>query len=85
VIVAMLPDPAALAIKAYREAGYSIPLLSNNSFRRDYQLKALGALANGVEGSSVTQVDKGPSGQAFVAAFFGGDRRDAGDDVVGRL
>jgi ABC-type branched-subunit amino acid transport system substrate-binding protein len=69
VIVAMLPDPAALAIKAYREAGYSIPLLSNNSFRRDYQLKALGALANGVEGSSVTQVDKGPSGQAFVAAF----------------
>jgi hypothetical protein len=69
VIVAMLPDPAAAAIKAYREAGYPIPLLSNNSFRRDYQLKALGALANGVEGSSVTQADKGPSGQAFVAAF----------------
>jgi hypothetical protein len=69
VIVAMLPDPAAAAIKAYREAGYPIPLLSNNSFRRDYQLKALGALANGVEGSSVTQADKGVSGQAFVAAF----------------
>jgi hypothetical protein len=54
VIVAMLPDPAAAAIKAYREAGYPIPLLSNNSFRRDHQLKALGALASGVEGSSVT-------------------------------
>jgi hypothetical protein len=69
VIVAMLPDPAAAAIKAYRDAGYRIPLLSNNSFRRDYQLKALGALADSVEGSSVTQVDKGASGQAFVAAF----------------
>ena len=69
VIVAMLPDPAAAAIKAYREAGYPTPLLSNNSFRRDYQLKALGALANGLEGSSVTQVDKGASGQAFAEAF----------------
>jgi ABC-type branched-subunit amino acid transport system substrate-binding protein len=69
VIVAMLPDPAAAAIRAYREAGYPMPLLSNNSFRRDYQLKALGALADGVEGSSVTQVDKGASGEAFAAAF----------------
>ena len=69
VIVAMLPDPAGAAVRAYREAGYPIPLLANNSFRRGYQLKAAGALANGLEGSSVTQVDKGPSGQAFLAAF----------------
>ena len=70
VIVAMLPDPAGAAVRAYREAGYPIPLLANNSFRRGYQLKAAGALANGLEGSSITQADKGPSGQAFLKAFM---------------
>jgi ABC-type branched-subunit amino acid transport system substrate-binding protein len=68
-IVAMLPDPAAIAVKTYAEGGYKIPLLSNNSFRRDYILKQVGAAANGVEGSSVTQIDKGPSGRMFVEAF----------------
>ncbi len=69
VIVAMLPEAAAEAIKAYRAAGYKVPILSNNSFRRNYILKGLGATANGLEGVSVTQVDKGPSGKAFLAAF----------------
>jgi len=69
VIVAMLPDPAAQAIRIYREKGYKIAILSNNSFRRNYILKGLGAAANGLEGSSVTQVDKGPSGKAFLKAF----------------
>jgi ABC-type branched-subunit amino acid transport system substrate-binding protein len=69
VIVAMLPEPASAAIKAYRQGGYTIPILSNNSFRRNYILKQLGAVANGLEGSSVTQVDKSASGQAFLKAF----------------
>ena len=69
VIVAMLPEGASEAIKAYRKAGYTIPILSNNSFRRNYILKQLGDVANGLEGSSVTQVDKSASGQAFLKAF----------------
>ena len=69
VIVAMLPDPSFAAVKAYREANYPVPLLVNNSFRRDYQAKKLDGLVNGVEGSSVTQADKGASGQAFMEAF----------------
>ena len=69
VIVAMLPEAAAEAIRTYRQGGYVIPILSNNSFRRNYILKGIGAAANGLEGSSVTLVDKGASGQAFIKAF----------------
>jgi Periplasmic binding protein len=69
VIVAMLPEAAAEAIKTYRQGGHSIPILSNNSFRRNYILKQVGAAANGLEGSSVMQVDKSASGQAFLKAF----------------
>jgi hypothetical protein len=69
VVVAMLPEPASEAIKIYRKANYKIPILSNNSFRRNYILRQLGAVANGLEGSSVTQVDKSASGQAFLQAF----------------
>ncbi len=69
VIVAMLPQAASEAIKTYRQGGYAIPILSNNSFRRNYILKAMGAAANGLEGSSVTLVDKSASGQAFLEAF----------------
>ena len=38
-----------------------------------------------LEGSSVTQVDKGASGQAFVEAFKAAIGEIAGNDVVGRL
>jgi ABC-type branched-subunit amino acid transport system substrate-binding protein len=69
VIVAMLPDAAAQAIKTYRQAGYAIPIQSNNSFRRNYILQQMGAIANGLEGSSVQLVDKSASGEAFLAAF----------------
>jgi ABC-type branched-subunit amino acid transport system substrate-binding protein len=69
VIVAMLPEAAAAAIKAYRQGGYGIPILSNNSFRRNYILKQVGAAANELEGSSVMQVDKSASGRAFLKAF----------------
>jgi len=69
VIVAMLPDAAAQAIKTYRQAGYVIPIQSNNSFRRNYILQQMGAIANGLKGSSVQLVDKGASGEAFLAAF----------------
>lgn len=69
VVVAMLPEAATQAIKTYRTGGYKLPILSNNSFRRNYILKDLGAPANGLEGSSVTQVDKSASGRAFLKAF----------------
>jgi hypothetical protein len=69
VVVAMLPNEATEAIKAYRQAGHTIPIQSNNSFRRNYILAQVGAVANGLEGSSVTLVDKSPSGEAFVKAF----------------
>ena len=69
VIVAMLPDAAAEAIKAYRQAGHTIFIQSNNSFRRNYILRQMGAIANGLEGSSVQLVDKSESGEAFLSAF----------------
>jgi hypothetical protein len=69
VIVAMLPDAAAEAIKAYRQAGHTIFIQSNNSFRRNYILRQMGAVANGLEGSSVQLVDKSESGEAFLSAF----------------
>ena len=69
VIVAMLPEAASEAIKAYRQGGHGVPILSNNSFRRNYILKQVGAAANGLEGSSVTLADKSGSGEAFVRAF----------------
>jgi branched-chain amino acid transport system substrate-binding protein len=69
VIVAMLPEAASEAIKTYRQGGHAIPILSNNSFRRNYILKQVGAAANGLEGSSVTLADKSASGDAFLTAF----------------
>src|SRR4029078_4820079 len=68
VIVAMLPEAASEAIKTYRQGGPGIPNLSNNSFRRNYILKQVGAAANGLEGSSVTLADKSGSGEAFLKA-----------------
>lgn len=69
VIVAMLPAGATEAIRTYRQGGYKIPILSNNSFRRDYILKQVGAPADGLEGSSVTLADTTGSGAAFIEAF----------------
>lgn len=69
VIVAMMPLQATEAIKAYRKAGYAIPVQSNNSLRRNYILPQLGEAGNGVEGSSVQLADTGPSGHAFLKAF----------------
>jgi hypothetical protein len=69
VIVAMLPEAAAEAIKIYRQSGHAVPILSNNSFRRNYILKQIGAAANGLEGSSVMLADNSRSGEAFLEAF----------------
>jgi ABC-type branched-subunit amino acid transport system substrate-binding protein len=69
VIVAMLPEAASAAIRAYHSAGYKIPILSNNSFRRNYILKTIAAEAEGLEGSSVLLVDKSASGSLFESAF----------------
>jgi len=71
VVMAMLPAAAGNGLKAYRAAGYPLPILSNNSFRRDYILAdpTVGSVADGIEGSSVTLVDDSASGRAFVKAF----------------
>jgi hypothetical protein len=69
VIVAMLPGHATEAVRTYRQAGYKLPIVSNNSFRRDYILAQIGPAANGLEGSSVTAVDKSRAGMAFFNAF----------------
>ncbi len=69
VILAMLPEGVAEGFKAYRQAGYTIPIQSNNSFRRNYILEQIGMLANGLEGSSVQLAANNESGRAFVSAF----------------
>jgi hypothetical protein len=69
VVMSVAPGSASEALKAYRASGHLLPILSNNSFRRDYILASLGTLANGLEGSSVMLVDDSSSGEAFVQAF----------------
>lgn len=68
-VVAMLPAGATQAIQSYRRGGWKTPIISNNSFRRDYILRQVGAPAEGLEGSSVLLADKGPAGQAYLKAF----------------
>ncbi len=73
VMMTMMPAQAYEGLKAYRLAGYTIPIVSNNSFRREYTLAALEAfqpgIANGLEGSSVMLVDSSVSGELFYNAF----------------
>jgi ABC-type branched-subunit amino acid transport system substrate-binding protein len=69
IILAMLPGNVASAVQAYRQAGYTLPLQSNNSLRRNYLLAQLGTLAEGIEGSSVAAVNSSRSGEIFTEAF----------------
>lgn len=68
-VVAMLPGHSTEAIRTYRAAGYKLPIVSNNSFRRDYILKQIGPGANGLEGSSVLTADRSRNGADFMRAF----------------
>lgn len=69
VVMAMLPVNVTAAVQAYRAGGYTLPVISNNSFRRNYILPLLGPGANGLEGSSVALANEGLSGQLFIQAF----------------
>ncbi len=69
VILAMLPVNVAPAVQAYRTGGFTLPVLSNNSFRRNYVLAGLGSAAEGLEGSSVALANDNLSGQLFINAF----------------
>src|SRR4029453_2995450 len=51
IFLALLPNPAMAAVKAYREAAFTPPVMSTTAFRRAYILQSLGAAANGVEGN----------------------------------
>jgi ABC-type branched-subunit amino acid transport system substrate-binding protein len=76
VVLAMLPVNVVSAVRAYRSAGFKLPVVSNNSFRRNFILPKAGADAEGLEGSSVALVDGGPSGRAFVEAFRAANGQD---------
>jgi ABC-type branched-subunit amino acid transport system substrate-binding protein len=69
VLVAALPGNVTPVVQQYRAAGYTIPLQSVNAFRRDYILASVGAIAEGLEGSSIAAYDNSPSGTAFFNAF----------------
>jgi hypothetical protein len=69
VVLAMLPANVTAGFEFYKNAGFTTAIQSNNSFRRNYILAQVGALADGFEGSSVPLVDTSESGQDFVAAF----------------
>ncbi|RYZ08393.1 MAG: amino acid ABC transporter substrate-binding protein [Myxococcales bacterium] len=69
VLVAALPGNVTPVVQQYRAAGYTIPLQSVNAFRRDYILASVGAIAEGLEGSSIAAYDNSPSGAAFYNAF----------------
>jgi ABC-type branched-subunit amino acid transport system substrate-binding protein len=68
VFLALLPVGSGAATKAYREAGYDIPLQATTAFRRLHILRSLGANAEGVEGGS-PRAGAGLSGAMFEAAF----------------
>ncbi len=68
IFLALLPVGSGAATKAYREAGYDIPLQATTAFRRLHILRSLGANAEGVEGGS-PRAAAAESGAAFEAAF----------------
>jgi ABC-type branched-subunit amino acid transport system substrate-binding protein len=69
VVLAMLPVRVAPAVQAYRAGGFTLPVISNNSFRRNYILPLVGPGANGLEGSSVALANSNLSGDLFIRAF----------------
>lgn len=69
VVMAMLPTNVTAAVLAYRAGGFTLPIISNNSFRRNYILPLIGSGANGLEGSSVALANSSLSGKIFVNAF----------------
>jgi ABC-type branched-subunit amino acid transport system substrate-binding protein len=69
VFLAVLPNLAMAAVKAYRESKYDVALLSTTAFRRAYILQNLNTAANGVEGNSPPLYVDDESGRAFNAAM----------------
>jgi ABC-type branched-subunit amino acid transport system substrate-binding protein len=69
VVMAMLPVNVTAAVQSYRAGGFPLPIVSNNSFRRNYILPLVGPGANGLEGSSVALANSDVAGQLFIKAF----------------
>ena len=78
--VAMLPEAASEAIKTYRQGGHAIPILSNNSFRRNYILKQVGAAATRRRPGSGPA--KAASAAQEVVAAATSDLADAGAEAT---
>jgi ABC-type branched-subunit amino acid transport system substrate-binding protein len=69
VFLAVLPNLAMAAVKAYRESSFTAPLMSTTAFRRAYILQNLQSAANGVEGNSPPLYVDDESGRAFNSAM----------------
>jgi hypothetical protein len=85
VIVAMLPDPAALAIKAYREAWVLDPALVQQLVPPRLPTQSAWRARQRRRGLVGDPGRQGTVWTGLRGGLLGGDRRDAGDDVVGRL
>jgi ABC-type branched-subunit amino acid transport system substrate-binding protein len=65
----LLPAYGVGAVKAYKQGGYTIPMMNSSSFRRVSILQTLGADANGQEGVSNQAWTTDASGTNFLQAF----------------
>ncbi|MGK3989459.1 hypothetical protein WME99_40810 [Sorangium sp. So ce136] len=65
----VLPTLAVGVAKAYKQAGYTVPMLNSSSFRRAAILQILGTMAEGQEGVSNLCWTADASGDNFAKAF----------------
>ncbi|WP_437534977.1 ABC transporter substrate-binding protein [Sorangium sp. So ce726] len=63
------PTFAVGVAKAYKQAGYTVPMLNSSSFRRAAMLQTLGTMAEGQEGVSNLCWTADASGDNFAKAF----------------
>jgi hypothetical protein len=63
-----LPLPTINLVRAYKNGGYTTPMVHHDPARRNTFLQALGDQANGQEGASVLQWERNESGEAFRVA-----------------
>jgi hypothetical protein len=70
IFLAVLPNIAMSAVKAYRTGSRDVAVMSTTAFRRAYILQNLQTAANGVEGNSPPLYVDDDSGRAFNSAMM---------------